>query len=166
MGLFNFLFGKKKITLDELKVKNQDYISKNPKPKNEENALMRQASRMLTSENFNESIELYKKLAENYPQKKGLYLSQIGAAFYFLNDFDKAIEYYLKAKNEGVDSYMIDNNIWETCKAIYYSTNDDKTIERYLEYYPHGNYAKKAKKILSKKQKKWGVFFNHKMQRV
>ncbi len=150
MGLFNYLFKKKKTTLDDLNTINQDYISKNPVPKNKENSLMRQASSMLTSRRFNESIELYKKLAENYPNNKGLYLSQVGAGFYFLNDFDKAIEYYLKAKNENADSNMMDDNIWEACEAIYKKNNDKKAIERYFEYYPDGNYIKKAKKILSK----------------
>lgn len=150
MGLFNSLFGKKKMTLDEANVKNQNFISKNPEPKNDENSLMRQASSMLTSRKFDESIELYKRLAENYPENKGLYLSQVGVGFYFLNDFEKAIEYYLMAKNEGADSNMMDDNIWEACEAIYKNNNDTKVIERYLEYYPNGNHAKKAKNTLSK----------------
>ncbi|GAA3649446.1 tetratricopeptide repeat protein [Flavivirga jejuensis] len=150
MGLFNSLFGKKKMTLDEANAKNQDFITKNPEPKDDENSLMRQASNMLTNRKFDESIEFYKRLAENYPENKGLYLSQVGVGFYFLNDFDKAIEYYLKAKNEGADSNMMDDNIWEACEAIYNKNNDKKAIERYLEYYHNGNYAKKAKKILSK----------------
>ena len=150
MGLFNSLFGKKKMTLEEANEENKKFISENPGSKNDEDSLMRQASSALTNGDFEKSIELYQKLADDYPEKKGLYLSQIGAALYFLNDFNKAIEYYLNAKENGADSDMMDDNIWEACEAIYKKDNDKAAIEKYLEYYPNGSYVKKAKKILSK----------------
>ncbi|GAA4275588.1 tetratricopeptide repeat protein [Aquimarina mytili] len=149
MGLFSFLFGKKKMTLEQANQKNQEYVAQNPEPKNDENAMMRQASIMLTSGKFEEAIELYKKLAENYPENKGLYLSQVGAAWYFLNDFQKAIQYYKEARENGANESMMDDNIWEASEAIYKNNNDKNAIEKYLEYYPDGSYVKKAKKILS-----------------
>ncbi|AUP81105.1 tetratricopeptide repeat protein [Flavivirga eckloniae] len=150
MGLFDSLFGKKKMTLEQANEKNQKHISENPKPKDDEDSLLRQASSALTSGKFNDSIELYKKLAVSYPEKKGLYLSQIGVAYYFLKDYVKAIGFYSEAKDNGADSRMMDDNIWEACEAIYNSNNDKAAIEKYLEYYPNGSYVKKAKKILFK----------------
>jgi len=105
----------------------------------------------MTSGKFDKSIQLYQKLADTYLEKKGLYLSQVGAAYYFLEDYATAIEYYIKAKENGADSAMIDDNVWEACETIYETDKTDKTaIEKYLEYYPNGNYTKKAKKLLSK----------------
>lgn len=144
------LFGKKKLTLEEANEKNEKYLSKNQEPQNDENSLMRQASSALTKGEFEKSIELYQKLANDYPEKKGLYLSQVGAAHYFLGDFTKAIEYYIKARDIGADSNMIDDNIWEACEAVYKNNSDKIEIEKYLEYCPNGSYTKKAKKILSK----------------
>lgn len=151
MGLFDFLFGKKKTTLAEANKMNEAHFTANPAPKNDEDALMREASSAMTSGNFDKSIQLYQKLADTYSEKKGLYLSQVGAAYYFLKDYTKAIEYYLKAKENGADSAMIDDNIWEACETIYEMDKTDKTaIEKYVEYYPNGSYTKKAKKLLSK----------------
>ena len=150
MGLFSNLFGKKKITLEQANDKNTEFIAKNPEAENNENALMRQASSALTNGEYEKSIELYEKMASDFPENRGLYLSQVGAAHHFLNDYNTAIEYYVKAKNEGADDNMIDDNIWEACEEIYKNNNDKTSIEKYLEYYPSGNYAKKAKKILAK----------------
>jgi tetratricopeptide (TPR) repeat protein len=148
MGLFG-LFGKKKQTLEQANEANKDFTAKNPVPQDEEKAMIREASGALTSGNFEKAITLYSEMADKYPANKGLYLSQVGAAYYFLEDYNKAIEYYVTAKNEGADAGMMDDNIWEACETIYNKTKDNTAIEKYLEYYPEGNYAKKAKKILS-----------------
>ncbi|WP_196888984.1 tetratricopeptide repeat protein [Aureivirga sp. CE67] len=146
---FKLLFARNKKTLNELNEINKKVISENPEPKNDEDSLLRAASSALTNSEFEKSIEYYNKLVANYPENKGLYYSQIGAAHYFLNDFHKAIEYYLLAKKNG-DTEMMDDNIWEACEAIYKKDQDKKAIEKYLEYYPNGSYAKKANKILVK----------------
>ncbi len=150
MGLFNFLFAKKKVTLEEADEMNKKIIAENPEPADNEDALMRQASSAMTSGKFEKSVELYQKLANDYPDKKGLYLGQVGAAYFFLNDFNKAIEYYLSAKENGADTDMMDDNIWEASEAIYEKDKDKSAIQKYLEYYPNGSYVKKANKILSK----------------
>jgi len=148
MGLFN-LFSKKKITLTEANKENETYVSNHPKAKNGENKLMREASSALTGGEFKKSIELYNLLAENYTENSGLYLSQVGVSYYFLNDFNKAIEYYLKALSNGAASSMMDDNIWEACEEIYERKKDKIQMERYLEWFPNGRYNKKAKKIIS-----------------
>lgn len=82
MGLFNFLFGRKKKELE----------STNKKVKDD---LLEEATSALEKRDFPGAIEIYQKLADDNPKYKGLYLSQIGALFYFLNDHDKVMEYNL-----------------------------------------------------------------------
>lgn len=148
MGLFG-LFGKKKLTLEQADNINKQHTAKTPVTQDEEKAMVREASGALTGGNFKKAIELYTGMADKYPANKGLYLGQAGAAYYFMEDYTKAIEYYVMAKNEGANAGMMDDNIWEACETIYNKTKDSAAIEKYLEYYPDGNYAKKTKKILS-----------------
>lgn len=150
MGFFDFLFGKKKkMTLDEANEVNKDFVKKNPEAKDNENALMRQASSFLTSGRFEEAAKGYTELANAYPEKKGLYLSQVGAAYYFLKQYDKAIANYVESRNNGMDEDMIDDNIWEACEAIHERDGSTDTFNTYLKHCPNGSYAKKAKKFLA-----------------
>jgi len=148
MGLFDFLFGKKKMTLETADKTNDKFIAKNPVPTNDENDLMRKAAKSMSSQNFAEAIELYTQLANRYPTNKGLYEGQIGAAYYFLGDYAKAIESYTSALHNGGDKNMMDDNIWEAAEAIYGQTKDKKAIEEYVIVFPNGNYKKKAEKLL------------------
>lgn len=159
MGLFEALFGKKKLTLEGADKKNDDFIAKNPLPQNNENEMMRNAAKLMSSKNFTESIILYEKLAEEYPKNKGLYESQIGAAYYFLGDYTKAVEYYISALNNGGNKSMMDDNIWEAAEAASKldvliedgSINSPNyLIKKYVELFPDGEYIKKAKSILDK----------------
>jgi len=159
MGLFDALFGKKKNTLEDMDKKNDDFISKNPMAKNDEDEQRRNAAKLMTSKKFKESLDLYKKLSENYPKDKGLYESQIGAAYYFLGDYEKAIEYYVSSMNNGGNKSMMDDNIWEAAEAFSKleilmedgSIKDSKyLVEKYIEIFPTGSYVKNAKNILGK----------------
>ena len=148
MGLFDSLFGKKKMTLEEADKKNDAFIAKNPIAKNDENEMMRNASKLMTSGKYSESIDLYKKLSDDFPQNKGLYESQIGAAYYFLGDYDNAIKYYVSGMNNGGDKRMMDDNIWEATEALYNKTKDKSKLEQYITLFPNGSYKKKAEKLL------------------
>jgi tetratricopeptide (TPR) repeat protein len=158
MGLFNALFGNKK-SLKEADKLNDDHLAKNPVAKNDENEMMRNASKLMTSKKFQESLDLYKKLSENYPDNRGLYESQVGAAYYFLGEYEKAVEYYISAMNNGGNKSMMDDNIWEAAEAFSKLDillengsiiNPKNLIEKYLELFPNGSYAKKAKQVLGK----------------
>jgi tetratricopeptide (TPR) repeat protein len=134
-------------------------LAKNPVAKNDENEMMRNASKLMTSKKFQESLDLYKKLSENYPDNRGLYESQVGAAYYFLGEYEKAVEYYISAMNNGGNKSMMDDNIWEAAEAFSKLDillengsiiNPKNLIEKYLELFPNGSYAKKAKQVLGK----------------
>ena len=159
MGLFNSLFGKNKNSLQDMDKKNDDFIARNPIAKDDENEMMRNASKLMTSKKFRESLDLYKILSENYPNNKGLYESQIGVAYYFLGEYEHAVDNYISSLNNGGNKSMMDDNIWEAAEA--YSKleilledgsiiNPKNLIEKYLEIFPNGSYAKKAKNILGK----------------
>ncbi len=145
------LFGKKKkgISLEDANKMNQEFIANNPQTKDSEDALMRQASSAMTSGKFNDAIHLYTQLANEYPGKKGLYLSQVGAAHFFLEDYEKAIDAYVDARHNGMDESMIDDNIWEACETIYKKTDDQAALQKYLDLCPDGGYVKKANKWLN-----------------
>ncbi len=150
MGIFSFLFGKKKLSLEDADKRNDKFIKKNPTPANQENEDMRNASKALTSGRFDDAIQLYTVMSEKYTEKKGLYLSQVGASYFFLGNYDKAIELYMDGKDAGADEGMMDDNVWEACLEIHKQENNNEPIERYLKYFPNGGYVKKANKILSK----------------
>lgn len=145
--MFDFLFVRKK-SLQEAQDKQEEFLKNNPEPKDTEDALMRKASYLLTSGNFNESLEIYKQLAEEYPTNKGLYLSQVGANYYFLGQYDSAIEAYILARDNGMNPDMIDDNIWEVCEERYQQTNDLFFIRQYLDLCPNPNHRKEANKLL------------------
>ena len=159
MGLFDFLFGKKKATLEAMDKKNDAFLSKNPVAADEENEMMRTASKLMTSRKFDESLELYKRLVEQYPAKRGLYESQIGVAYFFMGKYETAFTHYVSAMNNGGDKSMMDDNIWEAAEA--YSKSEAASqgsstahplglIKEYMELFPKGNHAKKAATALAK----------------
>ncbi len=148
MSFLRFLFPKKKNSLEEMDKLNDNYIAKNPNPKDEENALIRQASKCMTSKNFDAAIKAYQELTEKYPLNRGLYESQVGAAYYFLNDFESAINYYISALKNGADESMMDDNIWEATEAIYSQRKNKNVIEDYKNLFPKGSHSKKADKLL------------------
>ena len=152
MGFFDFLFGKKKTTLADVDAENKAFVAANPMPASMEDGRMRKASGYMAGGEFAKAVELYRELADRYPENRGLYLGQVGAAYYFMSDFDSAISYYQQARKEGADESMMDDNMWEASEEIYNAGGDGAkaAIERYLALYPSGNYVKRANKLLAK----------------
>ena len=151
MGLFDmFKKTEKKSTLEEADRINKEYLAENPVPHNDENALMRRASSLITAQKFQEGLELYKQLANDYPKNRGLYLSQVGVGYHFLHEFDKAIDYYVQSRDTGYEPSMNDDNIWDACELEYSLTKDKSSLQKYLGLCPDGNHAKEAQKLLAK----------------
>jgi tetratricopeptide (TPR) repeat protein len=163
MGLLDFLFGKKNdkqhvyARLDDENFQQGLNVEKAQKMRDAFLAIMIQddedksfnaASGLMLKGAFNETIEAYQDLAQKYPHRKGDCESQVGAAYHFLKNYDKAIECYVSAERNGADANMMDDNIWEACLAAYQITEEKNYIRQYLEIRPNGNYVKKAKKFL------------------
>lgn len=107
------------------------------------------ASRLMLDQKYKECIACYQAIAQTYPTEKAIAESQIGAAYYFLGFYAKAIDYYVMARESGADGAMIDDNIWEACTTIYSKTKNKRAIRKYLELCPRGNYLGKAIHILN-----------------
>ncbi|WP_431123594.1 hypothetical protein [Flagellimonas flava] len=144
----NLFKGKQSVSLKEAYQKSGEYLSRT-RATDEEETLEWQASNALTSGEFEEAVQRYLELAIKYPWNKGIYLSQVGAGYYFLTEFDKAIAYYLEAKQVGMDAALIDDNVWETCETQFNNTYNKTDIKKYLEYFPEGNHVDKAQKLLN-----------------
>lgn len=106
------------------------------------------AARLMENEQYTVAIAYFSAIAIQYPHEQGLCESQIGAAYYFLGDYDRAIEYYLQACTSGMNPYMMEDNIWEACETIFQKNNNLAAIEQYLQLYPEGKYKGDAKELL------------------
>jgi tetratricopeptide (TPR) repeat protein len=115
---------------------------------NNESQAMNFAAQLMMKAQYKQTIAYYSAIAIQYPVKQGLCESQIGAAYYFLGDYTQAIEYYVQARENGMNPDMMDDNIWEACETIYQKTNQLNAIALYLKLCPEGNYAKDAKILL------------------
>lgn len=149
MGLFDFLRGKKKMGLADADRKNQAHIAANPEPKNTEDALMRKASSLMTSGQFIESAAVYDQLASEYPERKGLYQSQVGVSYFFRQDYIQAFTWYEIALENGADRSMMDDNMFEAAEIQFKNAGDGSLLEKYMGHFPGGQHIKKARKLSS-----------------
>lgn len=76
------------------------------------------AARLMTSGQFEACIQAYEQIAAAHPVEKSTCEGQIGAAYYFLGQYEKAIEYYQRALENGADAEMMADNIQEAREAI------------------------------------------------
>jgi len=82
------------------------------------NAKVNAAARLMTSGQFEACIQAYEHIATAHPQELPTCESQIGAAYYFLGQYEKAIEYYQRALEHGADPEMMADNTQEAREAI------------------------------------------------
>lgn len=167
MGLFDFFKGKKKgektqtvsftspnsegdkgLASDTL-IEIRDHILAIVSTDDESTAFNAASGLMLKGQ-YQAAVETYGRLAEKFPNEKGTCESQIGAGKFFLGQYEEAIAHYLKAIDFGMEKDLMDDNIWEVCETLYKKQRNKAHIQRYLEWMPDGDYAKKARKLLSK----------------
>jgi tetratricopeptide (TPR) repeat protein len=148
MGLLDFIFGKKKLTLEEADKINDAFTNKFPDAKDDRDALTRKATKSLTSGNFNGAIEIYTQLSKEYPENNNMYFGQKGAAYYFLGEYGKAIEFYEASLKNNGDESMMDDNIWEATEALFKQNQNRTYLLSYIEKFPNGNHKRKAEKLL------------------
>jgi tetratricopeptide (TPR) repeat protein len=107
------------------------------------------AARLLGNGQYNEAIAYFSAIAIQYPVEKGLCESQIGAAYYFLGDYAQSIQYYVQARENGMNADMMDDNIWEACETIFQKNQQGEAIHLYLQLCPEGKYKEDAKSLLT-----------------
>ena len=78
---------------------------------------MAAATKLLTGKRYKECIEAYRRVGADVPERWGDCLANMGAAYFFLSDFEKAIACYTQAIKHGVDEEMMKDNIAEAKEA-------------------------------------------------
>lgn len=157
MGFFSGLFKKDKdlvahsrdLSMEE--IENIQLQLKDKMDADVYNSTFNQACRLIPKGQYAEAITLFSTIEENTTDlhEKANCQNQIGVCHFFLGDFEKAIELYVLALNNGFDKNMMDDNIWEACEELMKKDgNKSKWAQRYLHLLPEGNYVNKANKNL------------------
>jgi tetratricopeptide (TPR) repeat protein len=158
MGLFDSFFGKKKdnllahtnhLSMDEMS-SIQDSLEDKMDPADYNNAF-NQACRLVPKGKYADALAMFESVKANTTdtEKKGTCDNQIGVCYFFLGEYEKAIEFYTSSFYNGFDKAMADDNIWEACEKLMKKENDAaKWAKHYIHILPQGNYLKKAKKLI------------------
>ncbi len=77
------------------------------------------AARLMTSRQFDPCIHAYQQIATQHPEHAATCHAQIGAALFFLAQYELAISHYEWAKQNGADPRMMDENIAEAQQALH-----------------------------------------------
>ncbi|EYF02608.1 tetratricopeptide repeat protein [Chondromyces apiculatus] len=85
---------------------------------NDVHAKINAAARLMTARQYEPCIQMYQQIAQQHPEQSGTCHSQVGAAYYFLGHYDRAIAHYQWAKQQGADPRMMDDNILEAQQAL------------------------------------------------
>lgn len=136
----------------EAKELQEDLFNTLPQQK-EETKETNKAAQLLVNQRFDEAIKAYMDLCEKYSHSRGLFESQIGAAYFFKDDFETAVEYYLKSMEHGY-SDSADYNLWEAYEILYKQSKDIGYIKKYLRLFPNGDYVQQANNILENSSNK------------
>jgi tetratricopeptide (TPR) repeat protein len=115
-----------------------------------ESDMISKAADLMTKHQFQESMDAYQQLADEFPKDRGYYLGEVGVNHFLLNEYEKAIDYYVKARDNGADKSKMDDNIWESCEALYEKSGKKANVKKYLTLCPDGAHTKEAKKISGK----------------
>lgn len=76
------------------------------------------AARLLMTGDHEGAIVAYSLVMQEHPEEQATCEGQIGASYYFLGQYEKAIEFYRAAKEHGADAEMMDDNIKEAVEAV------------------------------------------------
>ncbi len=117
------------------------------------------ADKLLREGPYEAGIEMYRALIQKYPEERDRYENGIGAAYLKMNEFNKAIEYYIIARSHGMHPDITDKNIWDACLKEYRSTNDISYIEKYFSHSDNGKYAYLANDLLRNAGKEISIKF-------
>lgn len=158
MGLFDSFFGKKKndlvthtnhLSMDEMS-RIQDSLADKMNPADYNNTF-NQACRLVPKGKYAEAMVMFENVKANTEDmdQKGTCDNQIGVCYFFLEEYEKAIESYASSFQNGFDKDMADDNIWEACEKLMKKENDKvKWARHYISILPQGNYLSKAQKLL------------------
>lgn len=100
------------------------------------------AGKLFTGQQFEEAIKVYENTIIRFPLETPQCLNSIGACYYYLEEYETAIEYYMKALEAGEAMDRVDYNVWESCDALIKATNNRNEQMKwkffYEEHFPNG----------------------------
>jgi tetratricopeptide (TPR) repeat protein len=108
------------------------------------NSAFNQACMLIPKAQYAEAIALFETVRETAASnaEKGNCENSIGACYFFLGDFEKALDYYTQSFHNGFDTSIIEDNIWEVCEELIKSAGDQaKWSGHYAELFPNGKYS-------------------------
>lgn len=105
----------------QLQAKFEDQIKD---PQSTATDLINIAGKLLTGQRFEEAIELLEQIVERFHEEKGECFNTIGACYYYLNQYERAIQYYMDALEEGGNEERVSYNVWESCEALIKALED------------------------------------------
>ena len=82
------------------------------------NDALRHAATLMAGRRWMEAINAYEAICYQQPQHAAMAASQVGAAYFFLNAFSRAIQWYQYAGRSGFDARMTADNIAEAEQAL------------------------------------------------
>lgn len=82
-----------------------------------ENEAVNAAAKKLVARDFDSAIAAYEDVAQRFPHRAGDAHGQIGAAYFFKGDFDRALSHYRHALSLGAPADMMQDNIREAEEA-------------------------------------------------
>ena len=103
--------------MDEAKAL-QDYVLSDTAASSDHNAKINAAARLMTGRAYPECIQAYAAIANAHPEELGLCEAQIGAAYFFLGQYENAISFYQSAERNGADARMMKFNLDEATAEL------------------------------------------------
>jgi tetratricopeptide (TPR) repeat protein len=76
------------------------------------------AAKLLVGGHYPQAIEAYTAIGAKWPDERATCEGQIGAARFFLGEFEQAIKHYEEARRLGADPAMMEDNIVEARDAL------------------------------------------------
>ncbi len=79
---------------------------------------LRRAATLMAEQRWIEAIYAYRAICESQPEHAAIAASQVGAAYYFLRQYSRAIGWYRYSALLGCDARMVSENIAEAEEAL------------------------------------------------
>lgn len=83
----------------------------------DQDTLVNLGGKLLMSQKYIEAIEVFTELGERFEGRRGDAANNIGAAYFFLRQYDEAIVWYQRSLAYGFDAGMVRDNILEAEQA-------------------------------------------------
>ncbi len=103
--------------------------------KNKQELQMLNAHKLLIEGKYKESLSIFLcLLSKSKDCDQRCILIGLGMNYYFLKEYYKSIDYFLKAFNKSDSSdTTADYDIWEACEIIYQKISNKSVISQYYE---------------------------------